>query len=49
MGKYEYSITNKMVDNVSEISEKLGRISEYNQFHSKPHLRRNNKIRFIHR
>lgn len=50
MEKYSppYEITNKMIDYVSKISEKLGKISEYNQFHSKPHLRRNNKIRSIH-
>ena len=43
-----YSITNEMVDLVSKISEKLGKISNYREFETKPHLRRNNRIRSIH-
>lgn len=43
-----FSITNEMVSLVSEISDKLGRISNYKEFESKPHLRRNNRIKSIH-
>lgn len=43
-----FSITNKTVALISDISEKLGRISNYREFESKPHLRRNNRIRSIH-
>lgn len=43
-----FSITNRMVASVSQISEKLGQISNYRAFESKPHLRRNNRIRSIH-
>ena len=35
-----FSITNEMVSLVSEISDKLGRISNYKEFEGKPHLRR---------
>ncbi|MEG2624569.1 MAG: Fic family protein, partial [Clostridia bacterium] len=43
-----FSITNHMVTSVAEIAEILGRISHYRDFESKPHLRRNNRIRSIH-
>lgn len=43
-----YSITNEMVDLVSKISEKLGKISNYREFETKPYLRKNNRIRSIH-
>lgn len=43
-----FSITNEMVSLVSEISDKLGRSSNYKEFESKPHLRRNNRIKSIH-
>ncbi len=43
-----FSITNEMVSLVSEISDKLGRLSNYKKFESKPHLRRNNRIKSIH-
>lgn len=43
-----FSITNEMVSLISEISDKLGRISNYKEFESKPYLRRNNRIRSIH-
>lgn len=43
-----FSITNEMVSLISEISDKLGRISNYKDFESKPHLRRNNRIKSIH-
>ena len=50
MGKYEppYTISNKMLELVSEISEKVGRITSHKELESKPHLRRNNRIRSIH-
>lgn len=48
----EYSppflISNKMLSLVSSISEKIGKISNYNDFESKPQLRKNNRIKSIH-
>ena len=38
----------KMVEQISSISEKVGRISGLRELESKPHLRRNNRIRSIH-
>lgn len=43
-----YTISNKMLELVSEISEKVGRITSHKELESKPHLRRNNRIRSIH-
>lgn len=43
-----YTISNKMLELVSDISEKVGRISSHKELESKPHLRRNNRIRSIH-
>ena len=43
-----FSITNKMLTLVAEIAEKAGRIGNYRSFETKPHLRRNNRIRSIH-
>lgn len=50
MGNYipPYEITDKMLTLVSSVSEKIGRITERSNLESKPHLRRNNKIRSIH-
>lgn len=50
MGKYAppYEITNKMLDYVASISEKVGRVSERSGLTSRPHLRRNNRIRSIY-
>lgn len=50
MDKYTppFEITNKMLSLVSSISEKIGNINHQNNMESKPHLRRNNKIRSIH-
>ena len=50
MKKYvpPFTITNRMLFLVSQISEKLGQISNYREFGSRPHLRRNNRIRSIH-
>lgn len=43
-----YTISNRMLELVSDISEKVGRISSYRDLESKPHLRRNNRIKSIH-
>lgn len=43
-----FTISNAMLRMVAEIAEKAGRISGYHSFESKPHLRRNNRIRSIH-
>ena len=50
MGEYKppFTITNKILSYVSSISEKIGRITATGNLESKPHLRRNNKIRSIH-
>ena len=50
MEKYTppFSITNAMLTLVAEIAEKTGRITSYRSFETKPHLRRNNRIRSIH-
>lgn len=50
MEKYtpSFSITNTMLTLVAEIAEKTGRITSYRSFETKPHLRRNNRIRSIH-
>jgi Fic family protein len=43
-----FTITNRMVAVISQIAVKLDRASSYREFESKPHLRRNNRIRSIH-
>lgn len=43
-----YTISNRMLELVSDISEKVGKISGHKELESKPHLRRNNRIRSIH-
>ncbi|MBQ7528399.1 Fic family protein [bacterium] len=43
-----YTISNKMLELVSSISEKVGKIGGHRELESKPHLRRNNQIRSIH-
>lgn len=43
-----YTISNKMLELVASISEKLGKISSHRELESKPHLRRNNRIKSIH-
>jgi Fic family protein len=43
-----YTISNKMLELVSSISEKVGKISSHRELESKPHLRRNNRIQSIH-
>lgn len=50
MGEYKppFTITNAMLSYVSSISEKIGRITATSNLATKPHLRRNNKIKSIH-
>ena len=50
MSEYKppYNITNEILAYVSSISEKIGRISVVNNLETKPHLRRNNRIKSIH-
>lgn len=50
MGEYKppFSITNKILSYVSSISEKIGHITTTSNLESKPHLRKNNRIRSIH-
>lgn len=50
MDKYvpPYSITETMLRLVSEISEKIGKITGHNEKMAEVHLRRNNRIRSIH-
>ncbi len=50
MGDYKppFTITNEILEYVSSISEKVGRISAISNLESKPHLRRNNRIKSIH-
>ena len=50
MGDYKppFIITNEILAYVSSISEKVGRISAISNLESKPHLRRNNRIKSIH-
>lgn len=43
-----YRITDKMLSLVADISEKIGKITERTNLDSKPHLRKNNKIKSIH-
>lgn len=43
-----FNITNKMLDLVASIMEKMGRLDNYNNLNKMPILRRNNKIRSIH-
>ena len=46
--KPPYTITNKMLEYVSSISEKVGNLKSYSHLDTKPHLRRNNRIKSIH-
>lgn len=50
MGDYNppFTITNEILAYVSSVSEKVGRISAISNLESKPHLRRNNRIKSIH-
>ena len=42
-----YTVTEKMLMLVAQISENIGKISNYHSFETKPHLRRNNRIRSV--
>ena len=46
--KPPYTITNKMLDYVSSIMEKIGKLDNYTNFNKIPTLRRNNRIISIH-
>ncbi len=46
--KPPFTITNEILAYVSSISEKIGKISVANNLETKPHLRRNNRIKSIH-
>ena len=50
MEHYEppFDITNKMLSQISNISEKLGMIVAYRSLDTKPQLRRNNRIKSVH-
>lgn len=50
MGDYKppFVITNEILSYVSSISEKIGRITATSHLESKPHLRKNNRIKSIH-
>ncbi len=43
-----YTISNRMLEFVSDISEKVGQINSHKELQAKPHLRRINRIRSIH-
>lgn len=43
-----YQITDKILSLVADISEKIAKITERTNLDSKPHLRKNNKIKSIH-
>ena len=43
-----FSLSNQMLMLVADIAEKTGNISSFHAFETKPHLRRNNRIRSIH-
>ncbi|MBP3567948.1 MAG: Fic family protein [Lachnospiraceae bacterium] len=46
--KPPFTITNEILSCVSSISEKIGRIATISNLESRPHLRRNNRIKSIH-
>ena len=43
-----FTISNKMLEYVSSISEKVGGINSRHMLDNKPHLRKNNRIKSIH-
>ena len=43
-----FQITNKIIDDVAEISELTGRLSAHDHLSSNPNLRRSNRIRTIY-
>ena len=50
VGEYKppFTITNKILSYVSSVSEKIGRITAISSLETKPHLRKNNRIKSIH-
>jgi len=50
MGDYKppYAITNQILSHVSSISEKIGRITATSILETKPHLKKNNRIKSIY-
>ena len=50
MDKYQppFEISNKMLDLVGSIMEKIGQLNNYSDFNKIPILRRNNRIKSIH-
>jgi Fic family protein len=46
--KPPFGISNHMLELVASISEKVGQINSHKELESKPHLRRNNRIKSIH-
>lgn len=46
--KPPFTITNEILSYVSSISEKVGRITATSNMETKPHLRKNNRIKSIH-
>ena len=50
MGEHKppFTITNEILSYVSSISEKIGRITAIRSLETKPHLRKNNRIKSIH-
>ncbi len=42
-----YTITNRMLELVSTISEKVGKITTHKELESRPHLMKNNRISSI--
>ena len=46
--KPPFTITNKILSYVSSISEKIGHITAISNLETKPHLRKNNRIKSIH-
>lgn len=50
MGDYQpsFTITNEMLYRVSSISEKIGCMTATSHLETRPHLRKNNRIRSIH-
>jgi len=43
-----YKITNDILNSLASISEKIGRINAINNVETKPHLRKNNRIKSVH-
>lgn len=50
MGDYKppFTITNNIISYISSISEKIGRITAIANLESRPHLRKNNRIKSVH-